>query len=80
MKEDKQLRPDNGGERSSRPGRQGRNRERRTENAPERVARFDSDSEEEAPGEPLPIGDRPKVGITHGDFNGIGYEVILRML
>ena len=24
--------------------------------------------------------DRIKVGITHGDFNGIGYEVILKAL
>ena len=24
--------------------------------------------------------DRLRVGITHGDFNGVGYEVILKML
>lgn len=83
MKEDKQPRPDNGGERNNRNGggqRNGRNRERRSDNAPDRVARYESDPEPEQQTEALPIGERPKVGITHGDFNGIGYEVILRML
>jgi len=30
--------------------------------------------------EPAHATDRLRVGITHGDFNGIGYEVILKML
>lgn len=80
MKEDKKPRPDNGGERPNRPNRPQRNRERRQENATERVAHYNSDPDEEPGAEPLPMGERPKVGITHGDFNGIGYEVILRML
>lgn len=80
MKEDKKPRPDNGGERPNRPNRPQRNRERRQENTTERVAHYDSDPDEEPAAEPLPMGERPKVGITHGDFNGIGYEVILRML
>ena len=30
--------------------------------------------------EPAGSTDRRRVGITHGDFNGVGYEVILKML
>ena len=30
--------------------------------------------------EPAGSTDRLRVGITHGDFNGVGYEVILKML
>lgn len=30
--------------------------------------------------EPAGSTDRMRVGITHGDFNGVGYEVILKML
>ena len=79
MKEDKQPRPDNGGERNNR-GRGRNQRPDKRQEPTERVVRYDADPDEEPAGEPLPIGERLKVGITHGDFNGIGYEVIMKML
>lgn len=38
------------------------------------------ESRRQQPAEPAGSTDRLRVGITHGDFNGVGYEVILKML
>lgn len=66
-------------DRSDRSDREPREQPRQAEREPDFDLLDGIPTAEATPAASLPEGPRIRVGITHGDYNGIGYEVILKM-